>query len=52
MFGIKRVARHSFRSFITRALKVERAARIHRVPLDQFLVTLRTAVDGGTVPGA
>ena len=44
VFGIKRVARYSFRSFITRALTVERAAKIHRVPLDEFLITLRTAI--------
>ncbi|MEP7378763.1 MAG: DUF1858 domain-containing protein [Chloroflexota bacterium] len=50
VFGIKRVARYSFRSFITRAITVERAAKIHRVPLDEFLDTLRTAV--GPAPGS
>lgn len=44
VFGVKRVARYSFRSFITRALTVERAAKIHRVPLSEFLDTLHTAV--------
>jgi hypothetical protein len=44
VFGVKRIARYSFRSFITGALTVERAARIHRVPLDEFLGTLRAAV--------
>ena len=43
-FGIKRVARYSFRSFITKAITVERAAKIHKVPLDKFLATLRAAV--------
>jgi len=43
-FGIQRVGRYSFRRYITKALTVERAARIHRVPLDGFLATLRTAV--------
>jgi len=43
-FGIQRVGRYSFRRYITKALTVERAARIHRVPLDRFLATLRTAV--------
>jgi len=47
-FGIKRVSGFSVRKFIGKALTVERATRIHRVPLDQFLVTLRTAV--GQVP--
>lgn len=44
VFGIKRVARYSFRSFITRAITVERAAKVHRVPVDEFLHTLRSAV--------
>ena len=44
VFGIKRVAGYNVRKFITRALTVERAAKVHRVPLDEFLVTLRTAV--------
>lgn len=44
VFGVQRVARYSFRSFITKALTVERAAKIHRVPLDEFLATLRAAV--------
>ena len=50
VFGIKRVGGYSVRKFLTRALTVERAARIHRVPLDEFLVTLRTAV--GQMPPA
>ncbi len=44
VFGVKRVARYSFRSFITRVITVERAAKIHHVPLDEFLATLRAAV--------
>lgn len=44
MFGIKRVGGYSFRKFITKAITVERAAKIHRVPPDEFLTTLRTAV--------
>ena len=43
-FGIKRVAGYDIRKFITKAITVEWAARIHRVPLDEFLATLRTAV--------
>jgi len=34
----------SVRRIITKALTVERAAAIHRVPLDEFLALLRTAV--------
>lgn len=43
-FGIKRVSGFSVRKFITKALTVERAAKIHRVPLDEFLDTLHKAV--------
>ena len=45
-FGVKRVGRYSLRRMITKALTVERAARIHRVPLDEFLDILNTAVAG------
>ncbi len=44
LFGVKRVARYSLRALATRALTVEWAARIHRVPLDEFLDILREAV--------
>jgi hypothetical protein len=45
LFGVKRVARYSFRRMLTKALTVEMAARVHRVPLDQFLATLHDAVE-------
>lgn len=44
VFGIKRVGRYSLRKLLTKALTVEWAARIHRVPLDEFLEILRKAV--------
>ena len=44
VFGVKRVGRYSLRALATRALTVEWAARIHRVPLDDFLSILRQAV--------
>jgi hypothetical protein len=44
IFGVKRVARYSFRRMLTKALTVERAALVHRVPLDEFLERLRQAV--------
>ncbi len=50
VFGIKRVARYSFRSFITKAITVERAAKIHRVPLDEFIATLHAAVGAQEMP--
>ena len=43
VFGVKRVSEHSVRRLLTKALTVERAARVHRVPLDEFLATLQQA---------
>lgn len=43
-FGVKRVARFSFRRMLTKALSVEVAARVHRVPLDEFIQTLNNAI--------
>lgn len=42
--GVKRVGRFSVRKVITKFITVERAARIHRIPLDELLDKLRTAV--------
>lgn len=47
VFGIQRVGRYSVRALAARALTVEWAARIHRVPLDEFLEILRKAVTAG-----
>ena len=44
IFGVKRVAGYSVRRLLTKALTVEWAARVHRVPLDEFLETLNKAV--------
>lgn len=44
VFGVKRVGRYSLRALATRALTVEWAARLHRVPLDEFLSILQRAV--------
>lgn len=44
MFGVKRVSGYSVRRMLTKALTVEWAARIHRVPLDEFLDKVRKAV--------
>ncbi len=44
IFGVKRVARYSFRRMLTKALTVEVAARVHRVPLDEFIQTLNDAI--------
>jgi hypothetical protein len=44
VFGVKRVGRYSLRRMITKALTVERAARVHRIPVDEFVETLNKAV--------
>jgi hypothetical protein len=44
VLGVKRVGRYSFRRMLTKALTVERAAKVHRVPLDDFLERLNQAV--------
>jgi hypothetical protein len=44
IFGVKRVGRYSLRMFLTKALTVEWAAKLHRVPLDEFLLILHRAV--------
>lgn len=44
VFGVQRVGKYSLRMFIAKALTVEWAARVHRVPLDNFLEILHKAV--------
>lgn len=44
VFGVRRVGRYSLRMFLAKALTVEWAARVHRVPLNDFLAILRQAV--------
>ena len=44
IFGVKRVGRYSVRMLAARAISVQQAARIHRVPLDEFLEILDRAV--------
>ncbi len=43
LFGVKRVGRFSVRALLAKVLTVERAARVHRVPLDEFLDMLKKA---------
>ena len=44
VFGVKRVGRYSLRMFAARAVTVEWGARIHRVPLNEFLEILDRAI--------
>ncbi|MFA7565936.1 MAG: DUF1858 domain-containing protein [Alkalispirochaeta sp.] len=45
MFGVKPVGKYSARRFITQFLSVKMAARIHKVPLNEFLDKLHKAVE-------
>ena len=51
LFGVKRVGRFSFRRMLTNVITVETAARVHRVPLDEFLVILKQAVNQNNPEG-
>ncbi len=44
IFGVQRVGKYSLRMFLAKGLTVEWAARIHKVPLDEFLEILHKAV--------
>ena len=44
VFGVKLVGKYSFRRMLTKALTVEPAAFVHRVPLDEFIDTLNEAI--------
>lgn len=44
IFGVKRVGKYSLRMFLAKALTVEWAARVHKVPLEEFLGILRQAI--------
>ena len=44
VFGVPRVAGFSIRKQLTKAITVEWAARIHRVPLDEFIDLLNRAI--------
>jgi hypothetical protein len=50
LFGVQRVGRYSLRALAAKALSVEWAARIHKVPLDEFLQILKEAT--GTLKAA
>ncbi len=43
IFGVKRVGKYSLRMFLAKALTVEWAAKVHRMPLDEFLDILNRA---------
>ena len=51
IFGVHRVGKYSLRRFLGKVLTVKVAARIHRVPLDEFLGILDNAVKGDIEAG-
>ncbi len=51
IFGVQRVGRFSLRRILGKFLTVKTAARIHRVPLDEFLSILDKAVKGENEAG-
>ncbi len=48
IFGVQRVGKYSLRTFLAKALTVEWAAKVHRVPLEEFLGILRQAIQRAT----
>ncbi len=46
IFGVQRVGRFSIRKLLGKVLTVKTAARVHRVPLEEFLSILDKAVTG------
>ena len=48
IFGVRRVGRYSLRMLAAKAVTVEWAARIHHVPLDEFLIILEQAIGSKT----
>ena len=45
LFGVKPVGSFSIRRIITRFIDVEKAAKVHKVPLDKFLEDVKKAVN-------
>jgi hypothetical protein len=46
ILGVQRVAKYSLRALAAKAVTVEWAARIHRVPLTEFVEMLNQAIAG------
>lgn len=44
IFGVKRVGGYGIRKFIRKFITVKTAAFVHKVPLDQFIEILKTAI--------
>lgn len=44
VLGIERGGLHPIRNIVSRFVSVERASRVHKVPLDEMLSSLRQAI--------
>ena len=51
VFGLKRVGPFSLRKVVTKFISVERAAQIHKVPLDMMLDNLQKATKNKSQKG-
>ena len=45
IFGVRRVGGFGFRKFLTRFITIKTAARVHRVPLENFIGMVETAIN-------
>ena len=45
LFGVKRVGGFGLRKFLTRFITVKRAAFVHRVPLNKFIIMVENAIN-------
>ncbi len=45
IFGVKRVGGYGIRRFITKFITVKTAAFVHRVPLDNFIGMVESAIE-------
>ena len=46
IFGVKRVGGFRLRKLLTRFITVRTAAFVHRVPIDNFIAMVETAIQG------
>ena len=45
IFGVRRVGGFGFRKFLARFITIKTAARVHRVPLENFIGMVETAIN-------
>ncbi|MCE7735353.1 MAG: DUF1858 domain-containing protein [Candidatus Heimdallarchaeota archaeon] len=45
VFGVKNIGKYSIRRVLTKLITVERAAKVHKIPLDEFMVKLNSALE-------